>query len=60
MTYEEAKQILDPQTSADAISKIEYYNGFNGKAAKIQAINEACILACEAMDIIIKEKGEKL
>ena len=50
MTYQEAKRILHPSTTADALSEIEHYAGFEGKRAKIEAVNEACLLACSALD----------
>ena len=50
MTLAEAKKILHPDTTLDAIAEIEYYAGFNGKDASLRAVNEACIVACEAID----------
>lgn len=44
MTLEEACRLLDPNTTAEELAKIEYYNGFNGKKACIEAIDEACTL----------------
>ena len=58
MTYKEAIEILDPKTSRDALWKIEYYAGFNGEEARIKAVEEACVLACEAMNKQIPEKFE--
>lgn len=49
MRIEEAIQILDPKTSAEAIRNIEYYNGFSSDKAKIEAVNEACRLAVAAL-----------
>lgn len=43
MTLEEACRLLDPYTTAEELAKIEYYNGFNGKKACIEAIDEACL-----------------
>ena len=75
MTLEEACRLLDPNTSADELAKIEYYNGFNGKKACIEAIDEACVLlvgaVCEsvaselaarrtAMDAATKNAGEMI
>ena len=31
MTLEEACRLLDPNTTAEELAKIEYYNGFSGK-----------------------------
>jgi len=49
MTLEEAIRLLDPKTSGEAIAEIEYYNGFRGKVAAMQAITDACEIAVEAM-----------
>lgn len=49
MTREEAIRILDPVTTGEAISKIEYYNGFSGRTAAVQAVSDACILAVAAL-----------
>ena len=49
MTLEEAIRLLDPETTGEAIAEIEYYNGFSGKTAAIQAITDACVIAVEAM-----------
>lgn len=49
MTRKEAIRLLDPETTAEAITEIEYYAGFSGKTASIQAITEACELAVEDM-----------
>lgn len=48
MSIEEAIRILDPETSAEAISEIEYYAGFN-KDKTIEKVNEACGVACKIM-----------
>lgn len=53
MTRKEAIRILDPATSRDALWEIEYYAGFEGKEAKIAAVEEACRMAVEAL------KGEQ-
>lgn len=55
MTREEAIRILDPKTSAEALAEIEYYNGFNGKTAAVQAVSDACVLAVAA----IREQEER-
>ena len=49
MTREEAIRILDPETSGDALAGIEYYNGFTGKTAAVQAVSDACVLAVAAL-----------
>ena len=48
MSIEEAIRILDSETSADAISEIKYYTGFNEEKA-IEKVEEACELACGIM-----------
>lgn len=49
MTREEAIKILDPETTAEALAEIEYYNGFSGKTAAVQAVSDACELAVSDM-----------
>ena len=41
MTREEAIRILDPDTTGEAISEIEYYGGFSGRTAVVQAVSDA-------------------
>ena len=48
MSIEEAIHILDPETSADAITEIKYYAGFNEEKA-IKKVEDACVLACDIM-----------
>ena len=55
MTREEAIRILDPVTTGEAISEIEYYGGLRGRPAAVQAVSDACILAVEA----IREQEER-
>lgn len=50
MTYEEAIKILHPDTLRGALAEIEYYNGFSGVEVAAKAIEDACLLACEAME----------
>ncbi len=56
MTYQEAIRILHPDTTLEALAEYEYYGGFNGKGAKIKAVEEACVVACEAMQRLIPKK----
>ena len=49
MTGEEAIRILDPETTEEALAEIEYYNGFSGKTAAVQAMSDACVLAVAAL-----------
>ena len=37
-------------TAAEALAEIEYYDGFSGKDAKTAAVDEACLVACAALD----------
>lgn len=56
MTYEEAKRILHPNTTLEALTEIEYYAGFHGEQAKRDAVDEACVVACEALEKQIPKK----
>ena len=49
MTREEAIRILDPVTTGEAMEEIEYYGGFSGRAAVVQAVLDACVLAVAAL-----------
>ena len=49
MTREEAIRILDPETTGEALAEIEYYNGFSGKTAAVQAVSDAFVLAVAAL-----------
>ena len=49
MTREEAIKLLDGKNSFEALTEIEYYNGFNGLEAQQEAISEACVLAVAAL-----------
>lgn len=50
MKNKEAIMLLNPITKALALAKIEYYHGFRGQEACIKAIEDACILAVEALE----------
>lgn len=52
MTYEEAKRILHPDTTREALAEI----GFKGKEKLQEAVDEACLMACEALDKQIPKK----
>lgn len=56
MTHEEAIKILHPDTTLMALAEVEYFGGFNGKEAKIKAVEEACVVACEALEKQIPKK----
>ena len=55
MTYEEAKRILHPDTTREALAEIEFLGGFKGKEKLQDAVDEACLMACEALDKQIPE-----
>ena len=60
MNIEQAIKILNPETTKEALAEIEYYAGFNGKEAKLKAVNEACIIACDVMkEKVCNEKYNK-
>lgn len=46
MTCEAAKRILHPGTTREALAEI----GFKGKEKLQDAVDEACLMACEALD----------
>lgn len=58
MDFETARRILHPSTTLEALAEYEYYGGFNGGEAKIKAVEEACIVACEAIDMALAEGKE--
>ena len=59
MTYKEAIKVLHPDTTLTALAEVEYYGGFNGQEAKIKAVEEACLLACKALEKQIPKKPRK-
>ena len=59
MTREEAIRILDPSTTREALAEIEYYAGFNGYEAVIKAVEDACIMAIEALQARPKGRWSK-
>ena len=48
MTVEEAKRILDPETTTQAIAEIEYYAGVSRENV-MEKVNEACRMGAEAL-----------
>lgn len=60
MKIEEAIKILHPDTTSEAIMKIEYYGGFRGKEKAIEYVNEASIVACEALEKQISKKPKEI
>lgn len=59
MEIEKAIEILHPDTTFKAITEIEYYGGFKGKEKAMEAINEACVVACECMEKQIAKKPKE-
>ena len=59
LTPKEAIKILHPDTSRDALWKIEYYAGFNAEKARLKAVEDACVVACEALEKQIPQKPLK-
>jgi hypothetical protein len=57
VTYQEAKRILHPDTTTAALAEIAYYAEFHGEEAKLEAVNEACVVACEALDTVISAQS---
>lgn len=47
MSVEQAIRILHPDTTVEALAEIGYYAGFRSQEAELEAVNEACNVACE-------------
>ena len=60
MDYKEAYEILHPDTTIQKLAEIEYYGGFAGQQKAIEAVNEACVVACEAILELQLYKENKL
>ena len=60
MKNKEAIMLLNPITKALALAEIEYYHGFRGQEACIKAIEDANILAVEALEKADKYKWHDL
>ncbi len=56
MTPQEAKRILHPETTLEAYAEADYYGGFNGAKRWKEAVDEACLVACEALEKQIPKK----
>lgn len=54
MTAAEAKRIIHPDTTAEALAEIK------GKDAKVAAVDDACLVACAALDKQIPKKPTNL
>lgn len=60
MTLEQAIEILDPETTRDAMYAYEYYGGFHGEEAKVKACEQACRIAAEVMKKeVSRRRGEE-
>lgn len=58
MTIQEAIRLLDPTTTVEAIAEIEYYAGFTGRTAAIQAITDATVIACKIMREYLEKRHD--
>ena len=56
MNEREAHRILHPDTSRDTLWAYEYYGGFNGREAWRKAVEDARLVACEALEKQIPKK----
>lgn len=56
MTAAEAKRIIHPDTTVQTLSRIEYCGGLDGEQALKKAVDEACLVACEALEKQIPKK----
>jgi len=52
---QDAIDILHPDTTAQKLTEIEYYGGFNGKSAAIEAVNSVCRVACSIMQMYMEK-----
>ena len=60
MTIEKAIRILDPETTVEALAEVEYYAGFSGQTAKVQACSDACEAAVAELKYRTPKKVEGL
>ena len=51
MTIEQAIRLLDPKTTREEILRIGAEAGHRGARAGVEAVEEACKLACECMAV---------
>ena len=58
MSIEQAIRILHHDTTVAALAEIGYYAGFRSKEAELEAVKEACIVACEVMEKYLLEHEE--
>lgn len=50
MTIKEAHKILHPDTTRKALEEIRYRAGFKSREEEIKKVEDACIVACEALE----------
>ena len=55
MTYEEAIKLLHPNTTAEAFAEIDFDSIF----AEADATEQACLVACEAMEKQVAKKPKR-
>ena len=62
MSSEQAHKILHPDTTLLALNEIRYHAGAISREKELEAVNEACIVACEALEkqISVEEALERL
>lgn len=58
LTEQEAFKILHPDTTVESIAEIKYYAGFKGREAGIKAVEDACVVACEALEKQMSKKPD--
>ena len=56
MNEKEAHRILNPETTMDALAEIRYHHGFRGREAEVEYVEEACRVACTALQKQIPQK----
>lgn len=56
MTAKEAIEILHPRHYGSNLLRIEYCGGVNGEQAMKEAVDDACLVACEALEKQIPKK----
>lgn len=52
MTYKEAIKFIHPDTCVQAVEEAKYYGGLRGEEVALEKMNEACLLACKALEFM--------
>lgn len=52
-----AQKILAPDTQMETLSQLNEYQGLQDKLARQRAIEDACIIACNAMEYYLKKEA---